>query len=270
MPRQQLHDDLVKDSLDGRTIPFSARSPSHVSKGRRARKSTAVRDWLAGAIADGVYGRGEQLPSEHELMERFNVCRATVRQALQALCRPGIIQAHQGKGYYVSRLKAVSNLERLQSFGEMMAPLGIATRSNVIELSEVAACKDVAAALAVAPNTRVTRIVRTRIAGGTVVSLDISFFPVEIGRPLAKLDLANNDIFLLLEQQLGLELGYADLEIDSVECEAPHAAHLGVAEHEAVLRMRRLSRDGCGRAIDYEHIYARLDALRFRLRVARW
>lgn len=270
MPRHQLDKGLANAEQLSMTPLRTTRSPPDLRVKRRSLKSLVVRDWLAEAISNGVFARGELLPSEHVLMGRFDVCRATVRQALQTLCRWGIVTARHGKGYYVSRLTAVSNLERLQSFGEMMAPLGLATRSNVIELGDFAACKDVAAALAIELHSPVTRIVRTRIAGGTVISLDVSFFPVDIGQQLFKLDLTNNDVFLLLEQQLGLELGYADLQIDTAACEPSYARHLGVGEQDTVLRMRRLSHDGSGRAIDYERIYARLDALRFCLRVARW
>ncbi len=236
----------------------------------RPSKSTAIRAWLAVAIANGEFATGDQLPSEHTLMARFDVCRATVRQAFHDLCHAGIVSPHQGKGYYVSRLTAVHNLERLQSFGEMMAPLGLQTRSVLIEHAEVPASREVSEALRIGIDDAVMRIVRTRIAGHTVVSLDISYFPVDIGRPLAALDLANEDVFLLLENQLGVELGYADLLIDLAPALPGHAALLGVTDSQTVFRIRRLCHDNNGRPIDYEHLYARQDALQFKVRTSRW
>jgi GntR family transcriptional regulator len=112
---------------------------------KKMRKYQAVRDWLAERIAQGEYGRGAQLPSEHDLMARFEVSRVTARQALDDLRRLGIVESRRGKGHFVSRLTAVHSLERLQSFGEMMAPLGVATHSNIIELLETPATKEVAA-----------------------------------------------------------------------------------------------------------------------------
>ena len=237
---------------------------------KKAPKSQAVRAWLADGIARGAFARGAQLPSEHDLMERFSVSRVTARQALDDLRRTGLVESRRGKGHFVSRLTAVHSLERLQSFGEMMAPFGVATRSDVIELVETAATTEVAIALGLAPDATVTRIVRTRLAAGTVMSLDISFFPVDVGRKLMRLDLAGQDIFLLLERQLGIELGYADLTIEMVPVDDGHARHIGAAKGEPVIRIRRLTRDNGGRAIDYERIYARLEALKFRARIPRW
>jgi GntR family transcriptional regulator len=151
----------------------------------------------------------------------------------------------------------------------MMAPMGVATHSDVLELAETSATKEVAAALRVAPGEPVTQIVRTRLAAKTVISLDVSFFPVDVGRKLVNLDLANEDIFLLLERQLGIELGYADIMIDVVPVAKRYARFLGVAGGDAVLRIRRLTLDNDGRALDYEHIFARLDALAFHVRVPR-
>lgn len=236
---------------------------------KKAPKYLAIRDWLVDRIARGEVARGAQLPSEHDLMARFGVSRVTARQALDELRSLGLVESRRGKGHFVSRLTAVHSLQRLQSFGEMMAPLGVATHSNVLELIETPATNDVAAALRIAGGTSVTRIVRTRLAASTVVSLDVSFFPVDVGRELARLDLAREDIFLLLEQRLGIELGYADISIDVVPVQHRHAKSLGADAGEQVLRIIRLTHDNDGRALDYERIYARLDALAFRVRVPR-
>ncbi len=236
---------------------------------RRPPKYVQVRDWLIQRIAAGDFSAGQPLPSEHDIMKRFSVSRVTARQALDQLRKSGQIESRHGKGYFVARPQAVARLERLQSFGEMMAPLALATRSNVVELMEVPATREVSDALRLEPRTPVTRIVRQRIAGETILSLDISFFPTDIGRKLVLLDLQRDDVFLLLERKLEVELGYADLTIDVVEIDPRHARFLGAQPKENVLRIQRLTIDNNGRAIDYERLYARFDAMKFKVRVPR-
>lgn len=232
-------------------------------------KYAVIRDWLAKRIEGGAFGTDQPLPSEHELMQRFAVSRVTARQALDLLKKSGQIESRHGKGYFVRRPQVVARLERLLSFGEMMAPLGISTRSTVVELMEVPATREVAEALRLETRTPVTRIVRQRIAGDTTLSLDISFFPTDIGRNLAVLDLERKDVFLLLESRLGIELGYADLVIDVVEIDPRHARFLGAKTGENVLRIQRLTIDNNGRPIDYERLYARFDAMKFKVRIPR-
>mgnify|MGYP006293492357 CR=1 FL=1 len=46
---------------------------------------------------------GDKLPSEKELMERMNVGRSSIREALHALVTVDILETKPGKGYYVKR-----------------------------------------------------------------------------------------------------------------------------------------------------------------------
>src|SRR4030095_12768320 len=57
-------------------------------------------------IEDGALSPGEQLPSEAELCERFNVSRTVVREALGQLVIDGRIYKIKGKGAFVSERKS--------------------------------------------------------------------------------------------------------------------------------------------------------------------
>ncbi|MGV0747158.1 GntR family transcriptional regulator [Mycolicibacter minnesotensis] len=52
-------------------------------------------------IADGVYPIGSQLPTEHELCERFNVSRYTVREALRRLREDNLVVSRPRAGTVV-------------------------------------------------------------------------------------------------------------------------------------------------------------------------
>ncbi len=182
----------------------------------------------------------------------------------------GLIESQQGKGHFVKQLKATHDLERLQSFGEMMMPFGVETHSDVIELLEVPADSEIAKALQLTPGDPVTRIARNRVAGGAVVSLDISYFPVSLGRKIQSLDLTHKDIFLLLENTVGIALGYSDLQIDFVAAKDNHIAFLNLEPGDSVIRIRRLTHDINGAPIDYEYIYTPPQNMQFSIRVARW
>ncbi len=240
--------------------------------GRQTRtlKYEMVRAWIAERIASEEFPCGAQLPSEHDIMDQFGVSRVTARQAFDALRQAGLVESRRGKGYFVARPRARASLERLQSFGEMMAPLGLETHSNVIELLEVPATAETAEALGVDAGTTVTRLARSRMAGRAVVSLDIGYYPLDLGRRLMLLDLANHDVFLLMEDSIGIELGYADVTLDVTPADRAHARFLDVAPSDPVLRLRRITHENCGRPLVFELIYARLDSMCFNARIARW
>jgi GntR family transcriptional regulator len=60
-----------------------------------------IADQLRAAIATGVLGPGEQLPSEHELVAEYGVARGTARQAIMLLRNEGLIEAVHGLGCFV-------------------------------------------------------------------------------------------------------------------------------------------------------------------------
>lgn len=64
--------------------------------------SRLVRD-VRESIANGTRRPCERLPSELELAERYGVSRASVRQALAALARDGLVERVAGRGTFVSR-----------------------------------------------------------------------------------------------------------------------------------------------------------------------
>lgn len=57
---------------------------------------------LRGFIQDGSYGGGGRLPPERHLSDKLGMSRATLRRALDALERDGVIWRHVGKGTFVS------------------------------------------------------------------------------------------------------------------------------------------------------------------------
>jgi len=53
-------------------------------------------------IADGKLRPGDQLPSERELSETFQVSRASVREAIRTLESMGFLETRQGEGTYIA------------------------------------------------------------------------------------------------------------------------------------------------------------------------
>lgn len=72
----------------------------------RVKLSEMVEEELEQMIRRREFGEGEQLPSERELMAFFNVGRPSVREALAALKRKGLVQINNGERARVSRPSA--------------------------------------------------------------------------------------------------------------------------------------------------------------------
>ena len=66
------------------------------------RLSDATAAHMARLIESGVYAPGQQLPPERDLAEQLGVSRTAVREAFRALQALGLVEAHVGRGRFVT------------------------------------------------------------------------------------------------------------------------------------------------------------------------
>lgn len=260
---QYMSADKNGSTNSGPSIPADENS-------KRTIKYLKIKDILIERIIDGIYPAGSYLPSESLLVKEFNVSRVTIRQALTILQKMDMVASRQGKGHFVRNIQARQDLGRLQGFGEIMAPLGVVAHSKILKIEQINAPQKVMELLNLCRNDQVIKTLRLRMAADIIMSVDESYFPLEIGEQLINLDLENNDVFHLIENNLGLEILYADILMDMVIPSDFIKHHLGTSEQDHVLRIERITYDQNSRPIDFEYIYGQPETHQFKLRVPRW
>ena len=228
-----------------------------------------IKEILRARVLDGTYKPHEQMPSESEMMTAFSVSRITVRQALSDLQNEGLVFRIHGKGTFVAKPKAFQDLGKLQGFGEAMRQMGYETFARVVSMRTVLPSAQVQERLQLTKRAKVTELQRLRFLNREPISLDITYLPVAIGARLAKEDLASRDVFVILENDYGMSLGHADLQIGSTLADERLAGQLQVEEGSPVLVIERTTHTSDGTPIDYEHLYYRGDAFQYKVRVDR-
>ena len=227
-----------------------------------------IKEDLKKQILNGEYAPYQRMPSESELMNTYSVSRITVRQALRDLHSEGLIFTSQGKGTFASKPKATQDVKNLEGFSEAMNPKGYETSSHLLSIREISPPKDVQEKLELAPREKVIEIVRIRYLNREPVSVDTSFFPLEIGKRLFAKDL-EVDIFPMLENQLNIPLGKAEISLEARLADGDTAKHLKTDNDSPVMWVQRLTRDAQGRPIDYEYLAFRGDAYKYCFEVER-
>lgn len=230
----------------------------------------AIFDDLKYRIGKGEYAIDKQLPSERTLMEEYHASRVTVRHALQQLQEEKLVHSQKGKGHFVSCPTAVQNLGQLLGLGESLSQTGMVVTSKVLALEEAPASPEVAEALNIEMNDRVTCLQRLRYINAQPASFNTSYFPVDIGRYLSEYDLERQDLFVLIEDRLGIELSTADLVMKIGKSDKSLAARLGIEKGETVFEIERLTFDTKGSPVDFGILKGRSDTFQFHVRVPRW
>ena len=79
----------------------------------------------------------EKIPSERELMHRFNVSRSTVRESINHLVHEQILEKVHGKGTFIkSRVTVHEWLHALHSFTETVRNLGMTPSAKLLYMKE--------------------------------------------------------------------------------------------------------------------------------------
>lgn len=103
-------------------------------KNVRPKLSEQVFEHLRNMVVYGELSPGDLVPSERVLMERFNVGRPAVREALQAMQSKGLITINHGERTRVSSLSAKAALGQLDDIASLMLSRD---PSNVVYLSHI-------------------------------------------------------------------------------------------------------------------------------------
>ncbi|RYF35531.1 MAG: GntR family transcriptional regulator [Comamonadaceae bacterium] len=228
-----------------------------------------LRDALRGAILDGKLVAGDKLPSEAELTAAHGVSRITVRQALGALQAEGLIVKLHGKGAFVSQPRASQNLERLQGLNEALGPGQHALSSKRLTWREVKAPAAVARQLRLATGEAVYHLQTLRYLDRQPLSVNNSYLVRSLGERLNRVDFAQRDLIEIFEQEGGLEIGEAQLDIGAGVARAQDAKLLQVPTGAPVLEVERLLHDAQGAPVHLEIAVYRADAFRYKLKLRR-
>jgi GntR family transcriptional regulator len=229
-----------------------------------------VRADLHDAIRTGRFKPGDQVPTEPQLMERFQVSRTTVRRALRDLELMGLIVRQSGRGSFVSPPAVEARLDRLTGFVEDMEALGL-TASASVELIETTPAPDrVAESLRLPPGAPAVHIERVRLANGTPISFDDSYFVEELGSRIAQENLRDEPFYSILEEKYAAPLAGADYVIRGTVADPRMAQYLDIHPGDPVLLIERTS---ClapdRRPILFEYLHVAAARVSYRLSLDR-
>ncbi len=153
----------------------------HRRRPRRPLQADIVRDGLRRAILSGEFPPQSVLPNEAQLGDRFEVSRATIREAVRGLVEEGYVERHQGSGTYVTDRPLLRNsLDVNFSYTAYLESLGVRASRRVLAIAHGAAGKVAAERLRIAPADGIVEVRRVRTADDRPAIFSIDVLPGEI------------------------------------------------------------------------------------------
>ena len=180
---------------------------------------------------------GDAVESERELAKIHGVSLMTARHALTVLEREGMVQRRRGAGTFVAPPKIHFN--KLMGFTELMAGRNLSANSKVLSFSQVENEQEVAARLALPEGSRLSKVERLRLGADEPFCLETCYLPAEEFAGLTRAALSRGSLFSILLRDYGIQLAYADEEVDATAADAITARLLKVPRGHPLLRIRQ-------------------------------
>jgi GntR family transcriptional regulator len=204
-------------------------------------KHVQLREILEAAARDDLSPHAP-VGSERELMARYGVSRATVREAVGQLVSDGVLYRVQGKGTFVAPARVESQLH-LASFTDEMRRRGLEPATRVLEVTPTTPPRRAAMELGIDESEPVWRLERLRIAGGEPMALELGWYPRRLLPGFDGHDLTAS-IYTLFAATYELVVDSAHQSVWAESADAHKAELLGVHPGAPLLAFRRTSSAG--------------------------
>ena len=209
------------------------------------------------------YQFGDFLPSEHQLMEIYQVSRDTVRKALALLQEEGLIEKVRGQGSKVVKQEQLDfPVSNLTSYQELVAQHQLQSKTNVISLDKITVDKKLSKTTGFPEYRLVWRIVRQRVVDNIASVLDIDYLDKSLVPDLTR-EIGEHSIYSYLEETLKLNIAYArkEITIDHVSNQDHILLDIGRDQHVVSIKSQVYLADG--RQFQYTESRHKLDKFRF-------
>jgi len=221
--------------------------------GRNGQNGVPAYQRIQGAIREridaGELRPGDAVTSERELAKIHRVSLMTARHALAGLESEGIVERRRGAGTFVAPPRIHFN--KLMSYTEQMSSRGLAPNSKIVTAKIIEDEEEIAARLNLPVGSRMIKIERVRHTSEEPFALEACYLPADDFSELVRAPLGRSSLFATLEREYGVEITYADEEVDATAADARVAQLLEVSRGSPVLRIRQVIHAANGKAVVY-------------------
>jgi GntR family transcriptional regulator len=199
----------------------------------------------------GKYGPDDDLATEKEIMDQFNVSRITVRRALDQMMTEGLIHRPTARGRLRwSPVKVRQQLNRLRGFfSDDALACGHHPSTRVLEVAQ-GVWPQANRYLGLGDREQCYRISRLHESDGKPLSHQISMIPCSVCPALLLSDLSGS-IFQMLETRYGHTIRHAEQRLIAREAAPEELSLLQLPRRAHVFEISRVSYSDNGRAVEY-------------------
>lgn len=221
-----------------------------------------IAQFLRQAIDNGQYKPGEKLPSENDLVQKFNISRITATAALDELVKARLAYRARGRGTFVAQ-PFLSNFSFFSSFTEDMRERGFNPSSHLVSLHVEKPDDETIAKLKMSESTEYYCIVRVRLANNNPVVFQHAYLVKEIYPDLEKHNFETQYLFDVMRNAYSYAPSWGDAIVEAGAATTEEANYLGIKTGAPVLIIWHLTLDDHFVPLEYVRSVYRSDRFSF-------
>lgn len=208
-------------------------------------------DIISNDIDRQIFKVGDQLPSERELCELYQLSRITVRQALQELERDGLIEKKHGKGTFIADKTLQQNLVNLYSFTEEMKKLGKVPRTEVIDFERIKLSSRICSTMNLKPESEATKIIRLRFADNKPLMYETTYLPQSCFPGLTRENFEKQSMYEIFRHDFHKQVSRAVEKFTATTLYSNEAKFLNETRDDLAILIKRFGYDNDDQMIEY-------------------
>lgn len=197
-------------------------------------KYKEIADGLEQEILAGKFDQMKKLPTEDEMIKKFEVSRNTIRKAINQLVNRGLVYQVQGSGMFLREKSETDyiNLGSLRGLTKDLTSKIIET--EILALNVLEADQVIGKQLRCEVGAKLYYIKRLRMVEAEPFSIEISYFKKDIV-PYLNEDIASSSIYSYLIDDLKLNISFADKVINCEKIDEDSARLLHIHPQDPAL-----------------------------------
>lgn len=181
----------------------------------------------------------DKLLTEREYAKKYELSRATVRQALAYLEEKGYVYKIQGCGTFVSSKVIQQKLLKVYSFTEEMKKLGKIPESKILSLKKIVGDEKVAKELNLNSSDEIFELERLRIADREIIMYERTYMPVKKMPNLSKKELLISPLYDIIQSRYKINFNKVFERFSVLKADESVASILQVNRNSPLIKLQR-------------------------------
>lgn len=228
-----------------------------------------IYDDLKQKILNNEYKENAILPTEAELIEKYEVSRITMRRALSDLEHDGLIKRTRGKGTVVLPKKKYRDLYQLKSFSEEARENNDVPTSIIVNCEEQPCSAGVAEYLDIDTDEPVYYLCRLRLINGRINGVFETYISKRFNFKLDVDNFDGNQSLYDFYENNGVMIGDANETIEAIMAPQHIKKMMFMDNDEPIFYRERVTFDVNGRPIEFSKNYYKANGYKYFIKMHR-